>query len=107
MLTVEELLKQLSVEAKRSLASTVSDADILDILANDENKFVRAAAMANKAIREETVNSHISDKEYLVRLAVANSPKASIKILIILKSDKELGIRYAAERNLKTTQKNS
>jgi len=105
MLTVNELLKQLSVEGKRSLASTVSDADILDILANDENKFVRAAAIANKAIREETVNSHISDKEYLVRLAVAKSSKASFRVLVILKYDEELGIRYAAERNLELTRK--
>ena len=105
MLTVNELLKQLSVEGKRSLASTVSDEDILDILANDEDKFVRATALSNSAIRKETVNSHVYDKEYLVRLAVAKSSKASFRTLVILKNDEELGIRRAAERNLELTRK--
>ena len=105
MLTVNELLKQLSVEGKRSLASTVSDADILDILANDEDKFVRATAISNNAIRKEIVNSHAYDKEYLVRLAVAKSSKASFRTLVILKNDEELGIRRAAERNLELTRK--
>ena len=69
MLTVIELIKKISVEGRRCLAATISDEDILDILAQDENKFVRAAAIANLATRPETVYAALNDEAYLVRLA--------------------------------------
>ena len=71
MLTVIELIKKISVEGRRCLAATISDEDILDILAQDENKFVRAAAIANIATRPETVKCAKDDDEYVVRCAAA------------------------------------
>lgn len=92
VLTVHELLKELSVEARRALASKTTDEDILDILAIDENKFVRAAAIANPSTREQTVNEAVSDPEYIVRLAVAKSIKLTETSIQRLLNDEEQGI---------------
>lgn len=69
MLTVVELIGKLSVEGRRSLAATINDEDILDILAQDESKFVREAAISNIATRIETVNNALKDEAYVVRRA--------------------------------------
>lgn len=101
MLTVHELLKELTVEARRALASKTTDEDILDILAVDANKFVRAAAIANPATRWSTVNRTIGDTEFIVRLAAAKSPKLTDASIQILLKDKESGIVNAAKANKK------
>lgn len=69
MLTVIELIGKISVEGRRSLAATINDEDILDILAKDENKFVRAAAISNIATKTQTVNNALKDEAYVVRRA--------------------------------------
>ena len=69
MLTVIELIGKISVEGRRCLAATINDEDILDILAKDENKFVRAAAISNIATKTQTVNNALKDEAYVVRRA--------------------------------------
>ena len=101
MLTVHELLKELTVEARRALASKTTDEDILDILAVDANKFVSAAAIANPATRWSTVTRTIGDTEFIVRLAAAKSPKLTDASIQILLKDKESGIVNAAKANKK------
>lgn len=72
MLTVIELIGKISVEGRRCLAATITDEDILDILAQDESKFVRAAAISNFATRTQTVKNALKDEAYIVRRAAEN-----------------------------------
>ena len=101
MLTVHELLTELTDEARRVLASKTTDEDILDILAVDDSKFVRAAAIANPKARETTVNEAVNDTEFIVRLTAAKSPKLTEENIQILLNDEENGIVNAAKANKK------
>jgi len=105
-MTIEEYKIQyalglISLADKVDLASSpTTPIEILEMLSEDENSFVRHNVAKNPNTPKEVLEKLSKDKNYWVRNNVARNPSTPIEILERLSKDENHWVRSSAQRSL-------
>jgi hypothetical protein len=99
---IEAAVKRASVSSRRWGAEHTYRADILLILAQDEDVYVRCCVALNAHTSAEALSALAQDEDYDVRYRVASNPQTPAEVLATLATDEDYYIRYRVAQNAHT-----
>ena len=102
-----ELLEELADDENKSVRKEVAKnpntpVDILTKLAEDKDAIVRCGVAENPSISAEVLVKLAEDENESVRYGIAENPRTPVDILTKLAEDKDWDVRYAVVENSKT-----
>ena len=93
----------MTIEEKRELAETSIYPETLEILSNEEDKFIRWNVARNKNTSKETLDKLADDEDEKVRWNVARNKNTSKETLGKLADDEKCLVFYSVYINHKTS----